>query len=30
MTKYIPKEFKDGDWTCRALMGIDELSLIHI
>ena len=29
MAKYIPKEFKEGDWTCRAIMGIDECRILY-
>lgn len=29
MTEYIPKEFKEGDWTCRAVMGIDECRILY-
>lgn len=27
--EYKPKQFKEGEWTCRAVMGIDECRILY-
>lgn len=27
--KYDPKHFKDGEWYCEAVMGIEEVRILH-
>jgi len=27
--KYDPQQFQDGDWHCQAIMGIEEVRILH-
>ena len=29
MDKYEPQQFREGDWLCNAVMGIEEVRILH-